>query len=147
MLQQAAERCRKREDDGQQYDFGGRRVLLAEDEAISAEPLVELLHRAHLEVDWVTDGAQAAERFAAAMPGQYAAILMDIQMPLMDGYEAARVIRTSRHPLAKTIPIVAVSAHVFADNMVAIRSAGMNDLVAKPVDSKTLFATLKKYIR
>lgn len=147
-LQQAAERLHKRQANApQQYDFGGKRVLLAEDEAMSAEPLVELLHRAHLEVDWVQTGDAAVERFSCAMPGQYAAILMDIQMPGMDGYEAARTIRISGHPMAQKIPIIAVSARVFADSVVAVRSAGMNDHVAKPIDSRTLFATLAKYIK
>lgn len=148
VLEQCAARSRaKREQAVQNYDFGGRRVLLAEDEAMSAEPLVELLQRANLRVDWVQDGAQAVERFSNAMPGEYAAILLDIQMPEMDGYEAARAIRISRHPSARTIPLVAVSGRVFADAVAAARSAGMNDHVSKPINSRILFETLAKYIK
>ena len=72
---------------------------------------------------------------------------MDLIMPEMDGYEAARAIRISRHPSARTIPLVAVSGRVFADAVAAARSAGMNDHVSKPINSRILFETLAKYIK
>ena len=129
-----------------EYDFTGHRVLMVEDEDMSAEVAIELLHRAHLEVDRAENGEQAVEQFSSAMPGTYSAILMDIRMPVMDGYEAARAIRISGHPQAKTIPIIAVSARAFSDSLTAVISAGMNDHVAKPIRGETLLHTLEKYL-
>lgn len=141
---------RAREADGAAdglVDFAGRRVLLAEDQDMSAELTLEILHLAHLEADRAENGEKALEMFAGAAPGTYDAILMDIQMPVMDGYEAARAIRASGHPQAKSIPILALTANAFAESLAAALSAGMNDHIAKPADRREMFRILARYIR
>ncbi|MEG2118620.1 MAG: response regulator, partial [Clostridia bacterium] len=77
----------------------------------------------------------------------YDAILMDIQMPLMDGYEATKAIRASNHPESKTIPIIAMTANAFSEDIVASHTAGMNDHISKPIDINQMLETLKKHIR
>lgn len=127
-------------------DFSGRRVLVAEDESMIAEVAVELLHMLHIEVDRAENGEQALELFASSVPGTYDAILLDVQMPVMDGYEACRSIRILGHPQAKTIPIIAMTANAFSQNMAAALSAGMNDYILKPIEPKMLARVLARYI-
>ncbi len=145
VLEALADRARKRQATPLQADFGGKRVLLADNDPMAAEPLTELLQRWNLQVHWVQNGEQALEAFRCAMPGHYAAILLDIQMPVMDGYEAARAIRVTGHPQAKTIPLIAVTARAFADSITASRSAGMNAHVTMP-DQQGLLEALHKHI-
>ncbi|NCC44592.1 MAG: response regulator, partial [Clostridia bacterium] len=94
----------------------------------------------------VTDGKQALDTFTAAPAGSFDAVLMDVQMPVMDGYEATRAIRASRHPEAKTIPIVAMTANAFSEDVNKAFSAGMNGHVAKPISYTKLFEVLNKLI-
>lgn len=114
--------------------FAGKCFLLAEDNAINQEIAVELLSAYGARVEAVDDGKQALERFAASAPGYYDAILMDIQMPVMNGYEAARAIRACGHPWAKNILIVAMTANVFAEDVLAAKNAGMDAHIPKPID-------------
>lgn len=93
------------------------------------------------------DGRQALEAFLASKPGDYAAILMDVQMPVMDGHEAARRIRSSGHPQASAIPIIATTANAFSDDISAALAAGMNAHVGKPLDVAQLCKTLSDCIR
>lgn len=123
--------------------FAGKRFLLAEDNAINQEIAVELLSAYGARVDAVDDGKQALEKFAAAEPGDYDAILMDIQMPVMDGYEAARAIRACGHPQAKTILIVAMTANVFAEDVLAAKNAGMDAHIPKPMDIARLYQVMQ----
>lgn len=147
VLLQIAEQVRERKNAVKDAcDFSGRRVLIAEDQDLSAEIALELLHMLHLEVDRAENGEQAVELFAASVPGTYDAILMDVQMPLMDGYEAARAIRISGHPQAKTIPILAVTANAFAQDLAAALASGMNDSITKPIDQNMLRQMLARYI-
>ena len=88
------------------------------------------------------NGLQAVEEFESSVPGTYDAILMDIQMPVMNGYEATRKIRSSSRPEAKTMVILAMTANAFAEDVQKSISAGMNGHVAKPVDMKILYNTL-----
>ncbi len=122
----------------------GRRFLVAEDNAINAEILCELLQMygagSHVEMN----GAQAVQAFCEAEPGTYDAVLMDIQMPVMNGYEAARAIRALERPDAKTIPIIAMTANAFSEDIQASREAGMNAHVAKPIDVQLLYTALHK---
>lgn len=120
----------------------GRHFLLVEDNAINSEILAELLQMWGATCVLRENGLQAVEEFESSVPGTYDAILMDIQMPVMNGYEATRKIRSSSHPEAKTMVILAMTANAFAEDVQKSISAGMNGHVAKPVDMKILYNTL-----
>lgn len=124
--------------------FAGRRFLLAEDNAINQEIAVELLTAYGAKVETRNDGKQALLAFAASAEGYYDAVLMDIQMPVMNGYEAARRIRTCGHPQAQSIPIIAMTANVFTEDVLAARNAGMDAHIAKPIDLTKLYQVLKE---
>ena len=128
-------------------DLTGCRFLVAEDNALNAEILCELLSMNGAETDLVTDGAQAVEAFQNAAPGTYDAILMDVRMPVMNGYEATRRIRQTDRPDAGTIPVIAMTANAFAEDIQASVEAGMSAHVAKPIDVNVLWSTLKKTVR
>lgn len=126
--------------------FIGKRFLLAEDNAINQEIAVEILGAYGAMIEVADDGRQALECFIKSAPGYYDAILMDIQMPVMNGYEAARAIRSCSHSQAGSIPIIAMTANVFAEDILAARNAGMDDHIAKPLDLKLLYQVLQKYM-
>lgn len=130
----------------QNFDFHGSRVLLAEDTEMNAEIAIDLLALVNMKADHAENGKTAVEMFEASAPGTYAAILMDVQMPVMDGYEAAEKIRAGTHPQARTIPIFAMTANAFTEDVSAALNAGMNGHIAKPIDTKTLYATLDKAV-
>ncbi|MDD3339337.1 MAG: response regulator [Lachnospiraceae bacterium] len=130
----------------EEYDFTGHKVLLAEDNALNTEIAIELLHMVNMEVVHAENGQKAVEIFKGEPTGVFDAILMDIQMPLMDGYEAARTIRASDHPEAKSIPIFAMTANAFTSDVSAALSAGMNGHIAKPIDTEKLYHTLWEVI-
>ena len=121
--------------------FAGTRILLAEDNAVNQEVAVALLGSAGLQVDVAGDG-QEALRMASSF--DYALILMDVQMPLMDGLDATRAIR--RSPGGHAVPILAMTANAFAEERQRCLDAGMNDHVAKPVVAEQLFATLYQWL-
>lgn len=114
--------------------FSGIRFLIAEDNEINAEVLQELLVDEGAEMDIVENGKLAVEKFEAADPGYYDMILMDVQMPVMNGYDASRAIRMCGHPDAEEIPIVAMTANAFMEDVQEAMNAGMNSHVAKPVN-------------
>lgn len=122
----------------------GRRVLVAEDHPINREILTELLTQLGMEPVAAADGAQAVELFSAAAPGSIDAILMDIQMPVLDGCQAARAIRGLEREDARRVPIVAVTANAFAEDIARTMQAGMNDHISKPIDGARLKRTLAK---
>lgn len=126
--------------------FAGRRFLIAEDNAINSEIICEILQMCGAETVVRGNGVLAVEAFCAAVPGTYDAILMDIQMPEMDGYAAARTIRSNKRPDAKTIPIIAMTANAFEEDVEAALEAGMDAHIAKPVDIGVLWATLGKLV-
>lgn len=126
--------------------FAGRRFLVAEDNAINAEILSELLRMYGGESVVTVDGAQAVKVFQTAAPGTYDGILMDIQMPRMNGYEATRAIRELDRPDAGTIPIVAMTANAFAEDIQASLEAGMDAHIAKPLDVEMLKNTLNRVL-
>ena len=126
------------------YDFAGKKVLLAEDNELNAEIAVELLKLVGLEVDHAANGQEAVELFQQSAAA-YLMIFMDIQMPVMNGYEAARIIRNSDAAAAQSIPIIAMTANAFRDDVQAALDAGMNGHIAKPIDVDILYKTISEY--
>ena len=122
--------------------LAGRRVLMAEDNEINAEIAVELLGELGLGVDVVENGREAVEAVAASEPGHYDAVLMDMQMPVMGGLEAARAIRSLPRPEHAGIPIVAITANAFAEDVAAAHAAGMDAHLSKPLDVDEVRTTL-----
>lgn len=122
--------------------FAGRCFLVAEDNAINAEILCELLWMYGAKTQVTKNGTEAVRAFAAAEPETYDAILMDIQMPEMNGYEATRMIRKMQRPDAKSIPIIALTANAFAEDIQTSVESGMDGHVSKPVDMNVLHGTL-----
>jgi signal transduction histidine kinase/ActR/RegA family two-component response regulator len=120
----------------------GKHILLAEDNKLNTILAQRLLERKGMNFQGVTDGKQAVELFVGSAKGTYDAILMDIRMPLMDGLEATRKIRSSSHPDAKDIPIIAMTADTFDESVKGCMAAGMNAHVAKPVDAEKLYEVL-----
>lgn len=128
------------------FDFTGSRVLLAEDNVMNMEIAKTIMESTGLLVDSAWNGREAVEMFEKSASGTYTAILMDVHMPEMNGHEAARAIRASAHVEATTIPIIAMTADAFAENVAEAHESGMNDHISKPIDMTKLFSTLKKYI-
>lgn len=132
-------------------DFGeisvkGLRALVAEDNELSMEIACELLKQSGLEVTRAVDGQEAVEIFKASAPGYFGAIYMDIMMPRMNGMDAARTIRTLRRRDARQIPIIAMSANAFAEDIIGSKLAGMNRHLSKPLDGKSMIEVLKQCI-
>lgn len=127
-------------------DFAGARILLAEDNEMNMEIAKRILTSAGLTVDSVWNGRQAVETFTSSASGTYTAILMDVHMPEMNGHDATRTIRASEHPDAKTVPIIAMTADAFAENVAEAQEAGMNAHISKPINIPMLFETLTKFI-
>ena len=125
--------------------FNGRRLLLAEDVEINREIVLSLLEPTGLKIDCAENGMEALKLFGAD-PARYDLILMDLQMPEMDGFEATRRIRALDTPAAKVIPIIAMTANVFKEDIEKCLAAGMNDHVGKPLDMDVLLAKLRKYL-
>ena len=124
----------------------GMHILVAEDNEINAEILSELLDMAGASCDIYENGELVVEAFEKSSPGQYRLILMDVQMPVMNGYEATRKLRNLGHPLAKTIPVIAMTANAFAEDVRDAMEAGMNAHVSKPIDMAVLEQTVKTVI-
>lgn len=124
--------------------FSGMRLLLAEDNQMNREIATEILSFAGFEVDCAADGKLAIERFCEMPPDTYQLILMDIQMPVMNGYEAAKMIRALHHPQAETIPIFAMTANAFTEDINKALAAGMNGHIAKPLDVEKMLQTLSE---
>lgn len=125
-------------------DFAGKRLLLVEDNELNREIACEILREEGFEIDEAADGVIAVEMVRKAPAGYYDLILMDIQMPRMNGYEAARTIRSMKGDERSEIPIIAMTANAFEEDKKAALDAGMNDHIGKPIDIKTLNHTLKK---
>ncbi len=122
----------------------GKRILAAEDNEINAEILGEVLRLEGIEYDLAHDGSEAVELFVNSEPGYYDMILMDIQMPRMNGYDAARAIRASGHPDALAVPIAAMTANAFSEDVQRAISSGMNEHISKPIDIAALHETFKR---
>ena len=124
----------------------GRRMLLAEDNALNMEIMEFLLNDVGVKVTKAADGQQAVEAFAASPPGGFDAILMDVMMPVRDGHEATRAIRAMDRPDAKTIPIFAMTANAFTEDRRKALESGMNEHLSKPIDPDALYRLLVKYL-
>ena len=125
----------------------GKRILLAEDNDLNAEIAIELLAEQKIITDRAEDGAECLDKLEKADSGYYDMILMDIQMPVMDGYDAAARIRRMKDEKKASIPIIAMTANAFAEDRQKAISMGMNDHVAKPIDMNVLLPVIAKYIR
>lgn len=126
-------------------DLQGARILLAEDNALNMEIATLLLRDAGAQITQAFDGRQAVDVFAASEPHTFDVILMDLMMPEMDGCEATRAIRTLGRPDSKTVPIIAMTASTFAEDVKRCRDAGMNDHIGKPLDMENLFQLVDRY--
>lgn len=126
--------------------FDGFHVLVVEDNEINAEIAQCLLEERNFEVEWVCDGAKAVERIRSTPPGTYDVILMDIMMPVMDGLEATKTIRSMDREDCRSIPIIAMSANAFDDDLKKSVECGMNGHLSKPVDVDKLYQTLDQVI-
>lgn len=129
-----------------EIDLSGRRILLAEDNELNWEVASELLSDLNLELDWAEDGQICLEKFQKSPTGYYDAILMDIRMPHMTGYEATKAIRATDRPDALSIPIIAMSADAFFDDIQHCMESGMNAHIAKPIDVLEVVRLLRQYL-
>ena len=128
------------------YDFSGKKILLVEDNELNSEIAVAILEEDGFIIDTADDGTVAVEKIKAASPGDYDLVLMDIQMPVMDGYEATRQIRALGTEPSR-IPIIAMTANAFEDDRIAALEAGMNAHLPKPIDVDKLKALLAQYLQ
>ncbi len=129
-----------------QHDFSGRRVLLVEDNELNREIAKEVLEMAGLTVEEAENGQIAVDLFAESEEGYYSLVLMDIQMPVMNGYDATVAIRSLERPDARRVPILAMTANAFVEDVQAAKAAGMNEHLAKPMNFEALSEMLKKYL-
>lgn len=134
-------------DDLSEANFSGKRVLLVEDIEVNREIAKAILMEIGLEVEDADDGTVAVQKFNDSPPNYYDLILMDVQMPTMNGYDATRNIRNLMRRDSNTVPIVAMTANAFDEDKENARKAGMNDHLAKPLDIPKLLETLHKYLK
>ena len=128
-------------------DYSGKKILLVEDNEMNREIACEILEEYGFVLDTAEDGVYAVEKMEKAAPGQYDLILMDIQMPMMDGYEATRKIRALSDPAAANIPIIAMTANAFEEDRQLAFEAGMNEHVSKPIDVPKLISVLSDILK
>ena len=127
--------------------FKGKRILLAEDNELNREIAAEILKEAGFLVECAEDGKQACDMLSQAKAGYYHLILMDIQMPVMDGYTATRAIRSMADPALANIPIIAMTANAFEEDREQAMAAGMNGHLPKPIDLEKMMALLRDLFR
>ena len=134
------------EEKKEEIQFQAGRILLAEDNELNQEIAVEILQEEGFMMDVADDGMVAVEKLKEAVPGQYDLVLMDIQMPILNGYEATKQIRALNKPGISDIPIIAMTANAFDEDKKAALEAGMNGHIAKPIDTVVLFQTLDQVL-
>lgn len=130
------------EEQNLRNNIAGMRVLLVEDNEINCETMEFMLTEAGAAVVTANDGKAAVDAFTASDLGAFDCVLMDLMMPVMSGYEAARVIRGLERTDAATVPIIALSANAFEEDVAMAKAAGMNEHLAKPVDIKKMFRVM-----
>ena len=128
-------------------DYSGKRILLVEDNELNQEIAQTILEDVGFSVETANDGAAAVRKMEQAVPGQYDMILMDIQMPIMNGYEAAKRIRVLKDPILASIPIVAMTANAFEEDREKSFEAGMDGHLTKPVSLESLMDMIHKVIK
>ncbi len=133
------------DDDKEDDDFSGYRALVAEDNEINWEILKELLSDKGMQLEWAENGKVCLEKFEESKPGDYDVIFMDVRMPIMNGYEATQAIRGLARPDAKEIPIIAMTADAFSEDIQHCLESGMNAHTAKPINLDELLSLVKKY--
>ena len=129
------------------YDFKGKRILLVEDNELNREIAEELIGATGASVESAEDGVQAVEKFKESAEGYYDLILMDVQMPHMDGYEATRCIRALGRSDAQKVPIFAMTANAFAEDVQKSREAGMNAHISKPLNIRAVYKQMNRYLQ
>ncbi len=129
-----------------EYDFTGRNILLVEDHPLNTEIARRILERRNFNVVTASNGLEAIENYMSAADGYFCAILMDVRMPVMDGLTAAANIRRLKKPGSRTIPIIAMTANAFDEDVEKSRNCGMDAHLAKPIDQEILFGTLERFI-
>ena len=132
---------------GPRADLHGVRILLVEDSPLNREIAVFLLREAGAEVDTAEDGEEALRVFSESPVGHYHILLMDVMMPMMDGCEATRRIRLLNRPDARTVPIVAMTANAFVEDVAKCRAAGMDGHLAKPLDTEKMLSTVASFAK
>ena len=125
--------------------YPDKRVLVVEDNAINLEVVREILKLAQIKVDTAADGEQAVRMVCERDAYRYDMVLMDVMMPRMDGHQATRAIRSCDNDYCRNLPIVAMTANAFAEDVQAALEAGMNEHIAKPIDFKKLSVVLETY--
>lgn len=133
------------QDEEEIPDFSGKNILLVDDYAINIEIAKEVLSSTGANIDTAEDGKEAVERVMQVPENYYSMIFMDIRMPILNGYEAVRIIRNLDRQDLKTVPIIAMTADAFSDDVKRAKECGMNDHVAKPIDIDKLYDVMKKY--
>jgi signal transduction histidine kinase len=128
-------------------DFSGYKILVADDVKINRLIICSLLKDTHITIEEAENGKEALEKIQNSPAGYYLLVLMDMQMPVMDGCTATRMIRASQHPDAKILPIIAMTANVFKEDVQEVLDAGMNGHIGKPVDIQIVLDTIKKSIK
>lgn len=146
VLRPMLDRQNRNAQDSASRDFSGYRALLVDDNELNREIAEEIFGMAKLDVESAGNGREAVERFASSPPGYYDIVFMDVQMPVMNGYEATREIRALTREDAQTVPIVAMTANAFAEDVRASLNAGMNEHLPKPLDLKRLYDTLGRWL-
>ena len=132
------------EEQDVQDNIAGMRILLVEDNEINCEIVEYILQEAGAETVTAKDGKAAVDAFEASSPGTFDCVLMDLMMPVMSGYEATRVIRGLDRTDAKAVPIIALSANTFEEDIALAKDAGMNEHLAKPVDIHKMFRVMSR---
>ena len=129
--------------EAEHVDFENKKLLLVDDIEVNREISKMMLEMAGFVIELAFNGQEAVEKIAASAPGEYAAVLMDIQMPVMNGYEATRAIRALEDKKLASVPIIAMTANAFAEDVAAAKEAGMNGHIAKPIDVSKMMDTLR----
>ncbi|MDD6397614.1 MAG: response regulator, partial [Selenomonadaceae bacterium] len=133
-------------EDWKKLDLRGHRILLVEDNELNADIAMELLSMCGLEVEYAENGVKAVDMVMHKPEDYYELILMDIQMPVMNGYDATRAIRAGNSSYHKRVPIIALTANAFAEDVQAAKTVGMNEHIAKPLDLQVLERILQKWL-
>ena len=145
-IQEGNKQQEKKAEKKKNLRFDGKRILVVEDNNLNREIITEILKLRGLQIEEAVNGKEAVEQFENHPAGYYDMILMDIQMPVMNGHEATRKLRTLEREDAGKIPIIAMTANAFAEDVEAARQAGMNEHMSKPINMRHLMDILQRYL-